>query len=100
MTKNELTGIMDQSSGAQKMAEAQPRRGRKFSPVIDMMACKGCLLCVYSCDKLGAGVLGETGERTEMGGVLPTVEGECTGCRWCERFCPDFAISVVEVAEC
>lgn len=35
-----------------------------------------------------------------MGGVLPEVVGECIGCRWCERVCPDFAISVEEVAVC
>jgi NAD-dependent dihydropyrimidine dehydrogenase PreA subunit len=46
---------------------------------------------------LGGDVLGESGETTAMGGVLPEVEGECIGCRWCERFCPDFAISVEEV---
>lgn len=68
--------------------------------VIDEGGCKGCLLCVYACGKFGAGVLGESGERTSMGGVIPQVKGECIGCRWCERFCPDFAISVEEVGSC
>jgi NAD-dependent dihydropyrimidine dehydrogenase PreA subunit len=69
---------------------------KRLSPVIDGDACKGCLICVYACDKYGAGILKESEEMTSMGGVLPYVEGECIGCRWCERFCPDFAISVEE----
>ncbi len=68
--------------------------------VIEEEGCKGCLLCVYACGKLGGDVLGESGERTSMGGVIPNVEGECIGCRWCERFCPDFAISVEEAGGC
>ena len=69
---------------------------KRFKPVIDGEACKGCLICVYACGKYGAGVLKESQETTSMGGVLPYVDGECIGCRWCERFCPDFAISVEE----
>jgi len=72
---------------------------KRLSPVIDGDACKGCLICVYACDKYGAGILKESEEMTSMGGVLPYVEGECIGCRWCERFCPDFAISVEEAEE-
>ncbi len=80
---------------------ASPSRMRKkFSPIINVNVCKGCLICVYVCEKLGADVLKESGESTAMGGVLPTVSGECVGCRWCERFCPDFAISVEEVEAC
>jgi NAD-dependent dihydropyrimidine dehydrogenase PreA subunit len=72
---------------------------RRFDPVIDGDACKGCLICVYACGKYGAGILRESEETTSMGGVLPYVDGECIGCRWCERFCPDFAISVEEADE-
>lgn len=76
------------------------RKVRKFKPEISAEACKGCLVCVYVCRKLGGDVLGESDERTELGGVIPNVKGECIGCRWCERFCPDFAISVEEVEPC
>lgn len=69
---------------------------RRFRPVIDGDACKGCLICVYACERYGAGILKESDEMTSMGGVLPYVDGECIGCRWCERYCPDFAISVEE----
>ena len=73
---------------------------KKFDPEISDEACKGCLICVYTCSKRGAGVLKESDRRTPIGGVLPEVAGECIGCRWCERVCPDFAISVEEVEAC
>jgi NAD-dependent dihydropyrimidine dehydrogenase PreA subunit len=76
------------------------KKKRIFKPEISVEDCKGCLICVYVCEKLGAGILGESEERTAMGGVLPKVIGECIGCRWCERYCPDFAISVEEVEQC
>ncbi|UCH57770.1 MAG: 4Fe-4S binding protein [Candidatus Bathyarchaeota archaeon] len=72
----------------------------RFEPVISADACKGCLICVNVCGKKGCGVLEESDERTPMGGVLPTVDGECIGCRWCERVCPDFAISIEEAEAC
>jgi len=80
----------------------EERSGSKriFTPRISPEYCKGCLICVYICDKLGGKVLKESGEKTALGGVLPVVEGECIGCRWCERFCPDFAITVEEEAAC
>lgn len=80
--------------------ESPPKKRRRFKPEISVESCKGCLICVYACEKFGAGVLGESDDRTGMGGVLPKVKGECIGCRWCERFCPDFAISVEEVGAC
>ena len=72
---------------------------KKFRPRIDSKACKGCLICVYVCETKGGKVLKATEEATSMGGLLPTLDGDCIGCRWCERYCPDFAISVEEVEE-
>ncbi|MCW3991247.1 MAG: ferredoxin [Candidatus Bathyarchaeota archaeon] len=71
-----------------------------YSVGIDKALCKGCLICVYVCNKRGSTVLKESGEMTALGGSLPAVEGDCIGCRWCERLCPDFAINVEEGAEC
>ena len=73
---------------------------RLYSVEIDEENCKGCLICVHVCNKLGGKILKESGEKTTLGGALPKVEGECIGCRWCERFCPDFAITVEEAMTC
>lgn len=73
---------------------------KRFKPEISGEACKGCLICVYTCEGRGAGILKASDERTPIGGVLPEVAGECIGCRWCERVCPDFAISMEEFVEC
>jgi 2-oxoglutarate ferredoxin oxidoreductase subunit delta len=72
---------------------------RKFKVTIDDSKCKGCLLCVYACTERGAKVLKESDKKTALGGTKPTVEGNCIGCRWCERYCPDFAINVEEVKD-
>lgn len=84
------------SNTARKNAKPKSSYHVKISPEY----CKGCLICVYICNKLGGNMLKESGEKTTLGGALPTVEGECIGCRWCERFCPDFAITVEEGAAC
>jgi NAD-dependent dihydropyrimidine dehydrogenase PreA subunit len=43
--------------------------------------------------------LKESENKTALGGTKPMVEGTCIGCRWCERYCPDFAINVEELAD-
>jgi NAD-dependent dihydropyrimidine dehydrogenase PreA subunit len=71
-----------------------------FNPEIDPEACKGCLICVYICSERGAKILKESEKKTSMGGLIPDIESGCIGCRWCERYCPDFAISVEEIKSC
>ena len=88
---------MSIDSGQEAMPKPSSQAKRSFKPVINEDACKGCLICVHACERFGAGILKESSEVTSMGGVLPYAEGECIGCRWCERHCPDFAISVEEV---
>ncbi|MFP3951854.1 MAG: 4Fe-4S binding protein [Candidatus Bathyarchaeia archaeon] len=62
---------------------------------IDEELCKGCLICVYICMERGGNALKASDRSTVLGGTIPYVdEEECIGCRWCERYCPDFAISV------
>jgi len=83
-----------------EMGDTSIQKRSLYSVEIDEDHCKGCLLCVFICNKHGGKVLKESGEKTVLGGALPTLDGECIGCRWCERFCPDFAISVEEEAAC
>jgi len=72
---------------------------KKFNVVIDDDKCKGCLICVHMCNTRGGKVLRESEKKTALGGTKPVVEGDCIGCRWCERYCPDFAINVEEVSD-
>ncbi|MCJ7732874.1 4Fe-4S binding protein [Candidatus Bathyarchaeota archaeon] len=72
---------------------------KKFKVTIDDTQCKGCLLCVHVCNSRGGKILKESENKTALGGTKPMVEGTCIGCRWCERYCPDFAINVEELAD-
>ena len=72
---------------------------KKFKVTINDDQCKGCLLCVHICNIRGAKILQESDKKTALGGTKPEVNGECLGCRWCERYCPDFAINVEEIED-
>jgi 2-oxoglutarate ferredoxin oxidoreductase subunit delta len=52
--------------------------------------CKGCGICAAFCPRQCLGL------DTEGNPVVEKSE-RCTGCRWCELHCPDFAICVREV---
>jgi 2-oxoglutarate ferredoxin oxidoreductase subunit delta len=69
---------------------------KKYIVTIDEDQCKGCLLCVHICNTRGGKVLKESEKKTALGGTKPELDGDCIGCRWCERYCPDFAINVEE----
>lgn len=51
--------------------------------------CKECGICAAFCPK-------ECLVLDEEGRPVVAHAGRCTGCRWCELHCPDFAISVRE----
>ena len=72
---------------------------RKFKVSIDESKCKGCLICVHVCEDRGGKVLKGSDKKTVLGGTKPSVEGDCIGCRWYERYCPDFAINVEEAKD-
>ena len=61
---------------------------------IDKVCCKVCNICIEICPK---GVFSKSTKRNRYGINLPEVAkaGECTGCRMCEKLCPDGAIDVV-----
>ncbi len=72
---------------------------KKFRVTIDEDQCKGCLICVHVCESRGGKILKESDKKTALGGTLPVVDGDCIGCRWCERYCPDFALNVEEIQD-
>jgi 2-oxoglutarate ferredoxin oxidoreductase subunit delta len=69
---------------------------KKFKVKVDEATCKGCGICVHICETKGGKNLRYGQKRTLLGGSLPESVEKCTGCRWCERYCPDFAITVEE----
>jgi len=60
---------------------------------IDEMFCKGCGICVRYCPQQ---ILELKDNVNSRGYYVPRVidESECTYCRNCDLFCPDFAIFV------
>jgi len=72
----------------------------EFTVHLDQELCKGsdCYICVHACPK-GVFVPGE--HVTSKGLRLSQVKNpeECIGCRICESFCPDLAITIMEAAE-
>ena len=60
---------------------------------VDTRLCKGCCICKKFCQR---GVLGVSDKLNERGVYPVFVEHPetCTGCKLCEVYCPDFAISV------
>jgi NAD-dependent dihydropyrimidine dehydrogenase PreA subunit len=54
--------------------------------------CKGCGICAAFCPRHCLGLDAE-------GNPVVEKSERCTGCRWCELHCPDFAICVREVKQ-
>ena len=52
--------------------------------------CKSCGICAAFCPRQCLGL-------DENGAPVVKDAKRCTGCRWCELHCPDFAICVKEV---
>ncbi|MCL4502345.1 MAG: 4Fe-4S ferredoxin [Deltaproteobacteria bacterium] len=52
--------------------------------------CKSCGICAAFCPRQCLGL-------DENGAPVIKDAKRCTGCRWCELHCPDFAICVTEI---
>jgi len=64
------------------------KKGKKlFVPQIFEDWCKACGICIAFCPV-------EVFEQSETGTPIITNPDACTGCRFCEFHCPDFAISI------
>jgi len=75
---------------AKPPAKGKPKNHKKhYDPVIISAWCKACGICSEFCPKKVIGL-------NDMG--VPVVErpDDCSGCRFCELHCPDFAITVKE----
>lgn len=71
---------------------------KKYRTTVDQALCKACGYCAESCPK---DVFERSGDFNEQG-YKPFVAAHnenCIGCLNCLAICPDFAISVEEVAE-
>lgn len=65
--------------------------------VINMEACKGCVLCIDACPP---GVLEMTTmEVNSRGYKYPILYEGCTGCMACAQICPDFVFQVLKFDE-
>jgi 2-oxoglutarate ferredoxin oxidoreductase subunit delta len=60
---------------------------------VDGRFCKGCGICVHLCSKHALELSKEVNSRGFYTPQLTKVD-ECTECRQCELYCPDFAIFV------
>ena len=62
---------------------------KQYDIVILQAWCKSCGICVAFCPKKVIGT-------DEMGNPVVEHPEDCSGCRFCELHCPDFAIAVKE----
>jgi 2-oxoglutarate ferredoxin oxidoreductase subunit delta len=66
------------------------KKGKKlFEQQIYEDWCKACGICIALCPT-------EVFEKSETGTPIVKNPDACTGCRFCEFHCPDFAISIQE----
>lgn len=66
---------------------------RSFEVVVLMDRCKGCGICIEMCPKK---VLEFSDSLNDRGYnyAYPKIIENCIGCKFCEFYCPDFAIYV------
>ena len=66
--------------------------------MVDGRFCKGCGICIHFCPTHALELSTEVNSRGFYTPYLAVVS-ECTNCRQCELYCPDFAIFTVKEAE-
>ena len=90
--KDDNTAVYDQGKTDKPYTSSSKKLGKRnklYNPVIIPAWCKSCGICSAFCPK---GVIG----CNDMGAPVIERPDECTGCRFCELHCPDFAITIKE----
>ena len=83
---NHQEGESGTSPAPAKEEKAQPA----YKIAIYKNWCKSCGICVAFCPRQCLGLDAE-------GAPVVVDSRRCTGCRWCELLCPDFAICIREL---
>lgn len=82
----------DQAAGEPAAGEQPPEKPHpEYEIDIFRDWCKSCGICAAFCPRQCLGL-------DENGAPVIKDAKRCTGCRWCELHCPDFAICVRELA--
>ncbi len=78
------------SEGATAADQTEAEGSRAYEIDIFKDWCKSCGICAAFCPRQCLGLDAE-------GAPVVKDAARCTGCRWCELHCPDFAICVKEL---
>ncbi len=71
---------------------------RSFEITIEQRFCKGCGLCVETCEQ-GKLCLREKPDRRGIRIAAVRTQADCTGCLQCATICPDAAIEISQTNE-
>jgi len=69
--------------------ETHEKKGKLFSQTIFYDWCKACGICIAFCPQ-------EVFGRNAQGRPVVAQPDACTGCRFCEIHCPDFALTIAD----
>lgn len=70
-----------------RKTELQKQGIKLFTQIVYRDWCKACGICIAFCPT-------KVYDRDEGGKPLAARPDDCTGCRFCELHCPDFAITI------
>lgn len=84
MTKDDA---VEESTGqASRITKDRPSRPRGHVSIFETW-CKGCGICIEFCPQ-------QVFEANGQGRPVVAHGEKCTACHWCDRHCPDMAITV------